>query len=164
MRAATCSSAPPCSKGFQAFWASSACAASATSVHLSGLVDTIVAAYAAALKGGMTVRLRTCAIWARAAAITAGHDCSNSKGCARTQATGADLVCEVFSLLWSRPTTCNGSSRQPSPTNPGRPTSPTSVRTKAGCTWPSWWTCSHARWWAGPWAAASTRLWSLMRC
>ena len=27
-------------------------------VHLSGLVDTIVAAYAAALKGGMTVRLR----------------------------------------------------------------------------------------------------------
>ena len=31
MRAATCSSAPPCSKGFQAFWASSACAASATS-------------------------------------------------------------------------------------------------------------------------------------
>ncbi|MBO0941777.1 MAG: DUF1010 domain-containing protein [Aquabacterium sp.] len=58
MRAATCSSAPPCSKGFQAFWASSACAASATSVHLSGLVDTIVAAYAAALKGGMTVRLR----------------------------------------------------------------------------------------------------------
>ncbi len=33
MRAATCSSAPPCSKGFQAFWASSACAASATSHH-----------------------------------------------------------------------------------------------------------------------------------
>ena len=31
MRAATRSSAPPCSKGFQAFWASSACAASATS-------------------------------------------------------------------------------------------------------------------------------------
>ncbi len=31
MRAATCSSAPPCSKGFQAFWASSDCAASATS-------------------------------------------------------------------------------------------------------------------------------------
>ena len=31
MRAATCSSAPPCSKGFLAFWASSACAASATS-------------------------------------------------------------------------------------------------------------------------------------
>ena len=31
MRAATCSSAPPCSKGFEAFWASSACAASATS-------------------------------------------------------------------------------------------------------------------------------------
>ena len=31
MRAPTCSSAPPCSKGFQAFWASSACAASATS-------------------------------------------------------------------------------------------------------------------------------------
>ncbi len=33
MRAATCSSALPCSKGFQAFWASSACAASATSYH-----------------------------------------------------------------------------------------------------------------------------------
>ena len=33
MRAATCSSAPPCSKGFQALWASSACAASATSYH-----------------------------------------------------------------------------------------------------------------------------------
>ncbi len=33
MRAATCSSAPPCSKGFLAFWASSACAASATSYH-----------------------------------------------------------------------------------------------------------------------------------
>ncbi len=33
MRAATCSSAPPCSKGFQAFLASSACAASATSYH-----------------------------------------------------------------------------------------------------------------------------------
>ena len=33
MRAATCSSAPPCSKGFEAFWASSACAASATSYH-----------------------------------------------------------------------------------------------------------------------------------
>ncbi|POR11621.1 DUF1010 domain-containing protein [Diaphorobacter sp. LR2014-1] len=33
MRAATRSSAPPCSKGFQAFWASSACAASATSYH-----------------------------------------------------------------------------------------------------------------------------------
>ena len=33
MRAATCSSAPPCSKGFQAFWASSACAASAASYH-----------------------------------------------------------------------------------------------------------------------------------
>ena len=33
MRAPTCSSAPPCSKGFQAFWASSACAASATSYH-----------------------------------------------------------------------------------------------------------------------------------
>ena len=33
MRAATCSSAPPCSKGFQAFWASSAWAASATSYH-----------------------------------------------------------------------------------------------------------------------------------
>jgi hypothetical protein len=33
MRAATYSSAPPCSKGFQAFWASSACAASATSYH-----------------------------------------------------------------------------------------------------------------------------------
>ena len=31
MRAATRSSAPPCSKGFQAFWASGACAASATS-------------------------------------------------------------------------------------------------------------------------------------
>ena len=31
MRAPTCSSAPPCSKGFQAFWASSAWAASATS-------------------------------------------------------------------------------------------------------------------------------------
>ncbi len=31
MRAPTCSSAPPCSKGFQAFWAASACAASATS-------------------------------------------------------------------------------------------------------------------------------------
>ena len=31
MRAATNFSAPPCSKGFQAFWASSACAASATS-------------------------------------------------------------------------------------------------------------------------------------
>ena len=30
MRAATCSSAPPCSKGFQAFWASSACEASVT--------------------------------------------------------------------------------------------------------------------------------------
>ena len=28
-------------------------------VHLSGLVDTIVAAYAAALKGGMTVRLQS---------------------------------------------------------------------------------------------------------
>ncbi len=33
MRAATCSSAPPCSKGFQAFLASSACAARATSYH-----------------------------------------------------------------------------------------------------------------------------------
>ena len=33
MRAATRSSAPPCSKGFQAFWASSACAVSATSYH-----------------------------------------------------------------------------------------------------------------------------------
>ncbi len=33
MRAATCSSAPPCSKGFQAFWASSACQPSATSYH-----------------------------------------------------------------------------------------------------------------------------------
>ena len=31
MRAATCSSARPCSKGFQAFWASSACQPSATS-------------------------------------------------------------------------------------------------------------------------------------
>ncbi len=31
MRAPTCSSAPPCSKGFQAFLASSACAASASS-------------------------------------------------------------------------------------------------------------------------------------
>ena len=31
MRAATYSSAPPCSKGISAFWASSACAASATS-------------------------------------------------------------------------------------------------------------------------------------
>ncbi|HAM4328501.1 DUF1010 domain-containing protein [Pseudomonas aeruginosa] len=31
MRAATYFSAPPCSKGFLAFWASSACAASATS-------------------------------------------------------------------------------------------------------------------------------------
>ncbi len=33
MRAATYYSAPPCSKGFQAFWASSACAVSATSYH-----------------------------------------------------------------------------------------------------------------------------------
>ena len=33
MRAPTCSSARPCSKGFQAFWASSACAVSATSYH-----------------------------------------------------------------------------------------------------------------------------------
>ena len=33
MRAPTCSSAPPCSKGFEAFWASSACAVSATSYH-----------------------------------------------------------------------------------------------------------------------------------
>ena len=33
MRAATCSSARPCPKGFQAFWASSACAVSATSYH-----------------------------------------------------------------------------------------------------------------------------------
>ncbi|MCA0441096.1 MAG: DUF1010 domain-containing protein [Proteobacteria bacterium] len=33
MRAATCSSAQPYSKGFQAFLASSACAASATSYH-----------------------------------------------------------------------------------------------------------------------------------
>ncbi|MFC4474452.1 DUF1010 domain-containing protein [Comamonas denitrificans] len=33
MRAPTCSSAPPCSKGFQAFLAASACAASATSYH-----------------------------------------------------------------------------------------------------------------------------------
>ena len=31
MRAPTCSSAPPCSKGLSAFWAASACAASATS-------------------------------------------------------------------------------------------------------------------------------------
>ena len=41
------------------------------------------------------------------------------EGCARKQATGADLVCEVVSLLWSLPTICNASSRQPSPTNPG---------------------------------------------
>nr|WP_296016745.1 DUF1010 domain-containing protein [uncultured Acidovorax sp.] len=33
MRAATCSSALACPKGFQAFLASSACAASATSYH-----------------------------------------------------------------------------------------------------------------------------------
>ena len=33
MRAAAYSSALPCSKNFQAFWASSACAASATSYH-----------------------------------------------------------------------------------------------------------------------------------
>ena len=33
MRAATYFSARPCSKGFEAFWASSACAASATSYH-----------------------------------------------------------------------------------------------------------------------------------
>ncbi|WP_314323543.1 DUF1010 domain-containing protein [Comamonas aquatica] len=33
MRAATYSSAPPCSKGFQALLASSACVASATSYH-----------------------------------------------------------------------------------------------------------------------------------
>ncbi|WP_448254589.1 DUF1010 domain-containing protein [Ottowia oryzae] len=33
MRAPTCSSARPCSKGFQAFWASSACVSSATSYH-----------------------------------------------------------------------------------------------------------------------------------
>ena len=33
MRAATYFSAPPYSKGFQAFWASSACAANATSYH-----------------------------------------------------------------------------------------------------------------------------------
>ena len=33
MRAATYFSAPPCSQGFLAFWASSACAASATSYH-----------------------------------------------------------------------------------------------------------------------------------
>ncbi|WP_081739366.1 DUF1010 domain-containing protein [Acidovorax sp. JHL-3] len=33
MRAATCSSAQPCSKAFQAFLASSACVASATSYH-----------------------------------------------------------------------------------------------------------------------------------
>ncbi len=33
MRAATCSSALPCSRGFQAFWVSSACVASATSYH-----------------------------------------------------------------------------------------------------------------------------------
>ena len=33
MRAATCSSAPPCSKGFLAFWASSACQPSTTSYH-----------------------------------------------------------------------------------------------------------------------------------
>ena len=33
MRAATYFSARPCSKGFHAFWASSACAASATSYH-----------------------------------------------------------------------------------------------------------------------------------
>lgn len=31
------------------------------------------------------------------------------EGCARKQATGADLVCEVVSLLWSLPTICNGS-------------------------------------------------------
>ena len=35
MRAPTCSSAPPCSQGFQAFLASSACAASATSYPFS---------------------------------------------------------------------------------------------------------------------------------
>ena len=35
MRAATCSSAPPCSQGFQAFLACSPCAASATSYHFS---------------------------------------------------------------------------------------------------------------------------------
>ena len=33
MRAPTCSSARPCCKGFQAFWASSACQPSATSYH-----------------------------------------------------------------------------------------------------------------------------------
>ncbi|MGB3882129.1 MAG: DUF1010 domain-containing protein [Diaphorobacter nitroreducens] len=33
MRAVTCSSARPCSKGFQAFLASSACVASAASYH-----------------------------------------------------------------------------------------------------------------------------------
>ena len=33
MRAPTCSSAPPCSKGFLAFWASSACQPSTTSYH-----------------------------------------------------------------------------------------------------------------------------------
>ena len=33
MRAPTCSSAPPCSKGFQAFLASSACQSSASSYH-----------------------------------------------------------------------------------------------------------------------------------
>ena len=38
MRAATYFSARPCSKGFQAFWASSACAASATSYHSCSVV------------------------------------------------------------------------------------------------------------------------------
>ena len=37
MRAATYFSAPPCSKGLSAFWASSACAVSATSYHFESI-------------------------------------------------------------------------------------------------------------------------------
>jgi hypothetical protein len=41
----------------------------------------------------------------------------------------------------------------------GSPTSPTTERTKDGCTWPWSWICSRARWWVGLCSRGSTGNW-----
>ena len=46
------------------------------------------------------------------------------------------------------------------PTSSGVATSPTSPRTRAGCTWPLSSTCLAARWWAGAFSPTCRPVWS----
>ena len=97
MRAATCSSAPPCSKGFEAFWASSACAASATSYHSCSAAPlpwhTAFSRFALVVNSAVSV-------------LASGSNCAVKPTCLRQASYFLSLACEkpaLFSPMFYSP-------------------------------------------------------------